>query len=158
MLHKNKKALSEIVGYTLLIVIALAMAAMVYTFLKVYIPKDVPQCEDEINIIVQDYSCVSNVLNLTLVNKGLFKADAVYLRLGSQSSKIRQQINPDNIYFIRPDGTIGLNPQEEFSGSYDVSYLGTPGTYTLEVQPAITQNRRPILCEKAAITQLVDCS
>jgi hypothetical protein len=156
-LRRNKKALSEIVGYTLLIVIALAMAGMVFAFLKIYIPKESVACTDNINLIVQDYSCSAsaNSLNLTITNKGLFKADAAYIRLGNESQKIKTQINKDNIYFPG-----GLNPGESYNSQFGIIEIinGVNGTYVLEVQPAQVISNRLILCEKAIITQPIECN
>jgi len=162
-LRRDKRAVSEIVGYTILIVIALAMAGMVYSFLRVYVPQAQPECEEDINLIVQDYSCsVADGINLTILNKGLFKADAAYLRLGSPNSKIRQQINTNEILFTRVYGDYGgygLNPGEKFFKNYPISsVINGSGTYVLEVQPAMLINNKYILCTKAFITQAIECA
>lgn len=160
MLHTNKKAISEIVGYALLIVIALVMAGLVYTFLKVYIPKATAECTEDINLFVKDYYCSASRLNLNITNKGLFKADAAYIRLGSPASKIKKQVNAYNINLYNSTGGIGLNPGEIFSTPvYNLeSIIEGPGTYELEVQPAVVINNRIILCDKAIITQTIECT
>jgi hypothetical protein len=161
-LRRNKKALSEIVGYTLLIVIALAMAGMVYTFLKIYIPKEQIQCTEDINLIVEDVSCsVSGGLTLTLANRGLFKADDAYIRLGNPNSKIRPQLNKGSTGLVDENGMLGLNPgSKTIPLSYPVSAasITAPGTYMLEVEPAVKIEGRTILCDKAIITQQVACT
>lgn len=160
MLHRNKKALSAIVGYTLLIIIVVSLAALAYPLLKLYLPKEQLHCEDDINLIVQNYLCTvsENQLNLTLSNKGLFKADAAYVRFGPQDRKIKAQINQDNFLLFNPDNSPGLNPGEEFPATYNVSaHLTGPGQYGLEVQPAVIIEKQLVVCEKSVITQPIEC-
>lgn len=159
---KNKKALSEIVGYTILIVIALALASMVTVFLttQVNIFKPKPGCNEEINLIVGDVACSfsKGELNITLINKGLFKADAAYLRFGNETQKLRQQINKDNFLLFGPGNTDGLNPGESSSAIYNISeQLISKGSYILELQPAIIQNKQLVVCENSIIFQTVQC-
>ena len=158
---KNNKALSEIVGYTLLIVIALGMAAGVYSFLKVYIPKEKPDCGEDVRLVIEDYACSSGKILVTLRNNGLFRADAAYIRLGPQTTKIKNQINPGDQIYLTPPGstTTGLDPGKSFSAEYTTSQaISGAGTYVLEVQPAVVKNRILTLCEKAIISQTVACS
>lgn len=160
MLCRDKKGLSEIVGYTILIIIALAMAGSVYTFLKVYIPKAQPQCQEDINLIIQDYNCSNSVLSIEITNKGLFNADAAYIRLGKAESKIRQQINANDVLFTKAAPPYyGLNPGEKFSKNYSVSAIvSESGKYNLEIEPAVLQNNRYILCTSSIIVQEIECS
>ncbi len=160
MLRKNKKALSEVVAYTLLIIIAISLAALAYPFLKLYLPKEKLECEQEINLIIPDYSCslAEGQLNLTLSNKGLFKADAAYIRFGAQDQRIKEQINRENFLLFNPDNSPGLNPGEEFSASYNVSaYLAEAGSYGLEIQPAVIIEKQLVVCEQSIITQTIEC-
>ena len=149
----NKKALSEIVGYTILIVIAISLSALVYSFLRLYIPKEQVTCEEDIKLIIQDYSCADNVLNLTITNKGLFKADIAYVRFGDESIKTR-------INNLSLSGELyGLNPGDPpFKSRYDVTNLVSgPGEYELELQPAIIVNKQITVCENAIVTQPITC-
>ncbi len=160
MLLKNKKALSEIVGYTILIVIALSLSVMVYAFLKIYVPKEKVECNEDVVLIIDDVSCsLSNgQLNMTLVNRGLFRADAAYVRFGNATQKIKPQINQNNFLLYNPDNTAGLNPEKSFFANYSIGSGLTPGTYGLEVQPAVIKNKQIVVCEKAIISQPVECN
>lgn len=151
----NKKALSEIVGYAILIVIAVSLSALVYSFLRLYIPKEQVTCEEDIKLIIQDSSCADNILNLTIKNKGLFKADASYVRFGNESQKIKTRIN--NLSLERE--LYGLDPGKSFSSRYNLSSLNIVNmTYELEIQPAIIADKQIIVCENAIITQPVECN
>ena len=160
MLHRNKKALSEVVGYAILIVIAISLSVMVYAFLRLYVPKEKVECNEEINLIIQDYSCSSsaNKLNLTIANKGLFKADAAYLRLGLVGQKTKPQINKNNFLLFGPGNSPGLNPGESFTSSdYDNFDVSSPDTYELELEPVVIINKQLVACQNSIITQPIEC-
>lgn len=160
MLHKNKKALSEVVGYAILIVIAISLSVMVYSFLRLYVPKEKVECNQEINLIIQDYSCSSsaNELNLTIANKGLFKADAAYLRLGLVGQKTKSQINKNNFLLFGPGNSPGLNPGESFSSNdYDNFDVSLSREYELELEPVVIINKQLVACQNSIITQLIEC-
>lgn len=158
MLRKNKKALSEIVGYTILIVIALSLSVMVYSFLKVYVPKETAECGQEINLIIRDYSCSveAKELNITLSNSGLFKVNAAYLRFG-KSGRATTQINKDNFLLYNESGSEGLNPQESYIFAFK-SLITESGEYKLELQPVIIQDKKLVACENAIVTETIQCN
>ena len=155
----NKRAVSEMVSYVLLVVIAVGLSIAVYAYLKVFIPKgEKPQCNEDIQLTVQDYICSNQTrtLSVTLYNKGLFKVDAVYLRLGKENSNV-----PLNILelLLRPS----LMPSDSHIVSVPKKNLGSaliaPGNYVLEVQPGANNEKGELaLCEKSVITQTITCT
>jgi hypothetical protein len=169
----NKKGVSIIVGYVLLIVIALSLSVFVYAFLKSYVPKEKPVCKDDVNLIIKDITCQvdeSNptetsvsLLEIQLENRGLFKIERAYLRIGREG-EIKKSVTPANPIRLYPDGStetnMGLNPREETGLK---KYLPPPeaGDYILEIQPAfftIEGNTDPntlALCPP--ITQKITC-
>ncbi|MCU0642310.1 MAG: hypothetical protein MUF61_01895 [archaeon] len=163
LLQSNKKAVSEVVGYVLLIIIALGLSALVFTYMKVIVPKEKVQCPEGISIIVQDYSCVRELgrttLNLTLSNRGLFNIDGAFIRFGKQEQKIKEQINKGpQFYLYNSTKGIGLPPGGVYSPSFDVNYLvDSTDTYGVEIIPAIMKDNKPVLCETAIISQPIAC-
>jgi flagellin-like protein len=155
----DKKGISEIVGYVILIVIAVGLSVLVYSYLRFMIPKEIPECEEGISLIVQNYSCLAgNELSLTLLNKGLFRIDGAYINLGEEGKKIRVQINKDNFYLYNASGAIGINPGEEFFSSYGISNVaGGAGNYILEIEPLTKINNDIVFCKNAITTQPVIC-
>ena len=162
----NKRGVSEVVGYVLLIVIAMGIATIVYTFLKVYVPKEKPECREGINIIVNNASCFNNgVQNIRLVleNKGLFEINKAYLRIGKDTSSYKEDIptvNPVNL--VNENGRAGLDPGE-LSNLPDFSLplaFNAPGEYILEIQPAYTEikGRKEILSICPPITLSITCA
>jgi hypothetical protein len=81
---KNKKGLSVIIGYVLLMTISIVMSALVYQWLKTYVPKDTIECEDGTSLMIKNlhYDCTSTPkrLVITLKNNGKFKLDGYFIR------------------------------------------------------------------------------
>lgn len=152
------------IAYVLLIVIAIGLSIGVYSFLKIYIPKEKPECPSDIHLIVKNFSCSSSQtqeLIITFTNKGLFSVDGVYVRIARSERKIRQLIN--DLQDLPPTDLnkffIDLPPGESVTYSYNADPVEGPGNYTLEIQPAV-YTKKGILaaCETAVITQEIQCS
>jgi hypothetical protein len=153
----NKKAISEIVGYTILIVIAVSLSILVYSFLRLYIPKSQVTCEEDVKLIIQGYTCEGGRLNLTLTNKGLFKAGAFYLRFEDKVTGFKNQTNPNDFLLYGPNNAQNLNPGESYrTNIYTLSNYGfninPNGNYSLELQPAILIDKKVVVCENAIVT------
>ena len=173
MKTKNKKGISIMVSYVLLVVIAVSLSTLLYAFLKLYVPKEKPECKDGINIAIQDVQCISKTLTVTLQNRGRFKISAVYIRIGNASREFRQWINDpiktknyEGFYPLNETLGPGLFPGEtkKFpkTGLFPVnSTVVSNGQYTIEVQPAVYTGKAATpedlaLCP--AITQTINCT
>jgi hypothetical protein len=168
----KKKGISIMISYVLLIAIAVGLSASLYVFLKVYIPKDKPECKDGIDIAVAnvDY-CANGILGLSLQNRGRFKIGAAYIRLGKQDREYREWLNDPNdpnvdyqhFYFFDPANGPGLFPGETTTiGPFTSSVVvDADAKYLLEVQPAIFTGDEVSIEDLAlcpAITQEIDCT
>ncbi len=160
LLHfKSKKGISEVVSYTLLIIISVALVLIVFSFLKVYIPKfQTPECPSEVNIAVQNVSCSASdqgspgEVSLILVNKGFFTVDAVYVRFREPERTIKAIIDYFNETEIKPGETISIPT------AVSADIIVGEG-YTLEVQPSIyTDEGELAVCEKSVVKQKVSCN
>ena len=163
MINKNKRGVSVMVAYVLLIVIAIGISAGVYSFLKVYVPKDQAQCPEDVRLITQNFSCDSgqtNPLTISFANKGLFSVDAVYVRIARSERKIRQLINdPKDLKPTEVDKFfIDLPPGQSLTESYKATPVEGPGNYTLEIQPAVYDGDILAICENAVVTQNIVCN
>lgn len=136
----KKRGVSEIVSYTLLIVIALSISVLVYAYLKVYVPKEKPECKEGINLIIEEVNCnfTRKELSLVLQNRGLFKVETAFIRIGKSSElkKIVSGANPVTLYSNA--GTLYLRPQEStYLIAFNISSaVASSGEYIIEVQPA----------------------
>ncbi len=168
-LLQNKRAISEMVSYVLLIIIAVGVSGLVFAYIKFYVPKgQLPECPQDVGIVIKDYTCIMGTnpqLTLSLVNKGLLTVDAVQIKFEKTERRIRQNINKGPLYFSNN----GLKPGEEYiTVPYNVGTIVTsPGSYTVEIQPAMYTDRikegysggkEIAYCQNAIITQLITCS
>ncbi len=104
----NKKAVSPIIGYILLIGMILIVSTITFQWVKTYIPKEALQCPDGVSMFIQklDYNCStlpSNTLNLTLKNNGRFNISGYFIRASQDPNQIATY---DLSYFI-PSGDNG---------------------------------------------------
>ncbi len=175
----DKKAVSEMVSYAVLIIIAIGLSVLVYAYLQVYVPKEKATCPSDVALIVQEYTCTASKtigqanLTLTLLNKGFFTLDTVYLRVGPEERRIKELINDPNsavsssaiaydnfyLFWIDENNTKrqGLPPGKTYQRTYHPK-LNQSGTYGLEVQPALLRKGKLVLCERAVTTQTLSCS
>lgn len=86
----DKKAISELVSYVLLITLALAMAAAVWFFIRPFAEKPLPEegCPESVNIVLENYSCDGNSMTYTLRNRGLHDVTGVKLSVINDTSDI----------------------------------------------------------------------
>jgi hypothetical protein len=84
---KQKKAISVIVGYVLLITISLALSMLVYVWMKRQTPAITTECPDTLSLMIQDYICnnETNTLNLTIKNNGLYNIQGAIIKVSNSS-------------------------------------------------------------------------
>jgi hypothetical protein len=84
ILQKDKKAVSLMVGYVLLVTIAIIMGAIVYQWMRSYVPRESIECPDGVSIYIKEVNCeVSGsdyILNLSITNNGRFNVDGYFIR------------------------------------------------------------------------------
>src|SRR3989338_5258798 len=150
----DNKRISEMVAYTLLIIIAVGISVLVYTYLQVLVPKDKATCPDTISATILNVSCSINEINVTVYNKGLFTIDALYLRLGSKDKKVKPLINSESVEI----GQNGLAPGQSTILKIPLNTgIAIVGENSLELQPAVRSRDRFSLCDNAVITRTLEC-
>jgi hypothetical protein len=100
---KEKKGVSIMVGYVLLITLAIVMGVIAYNWMKTYIPKEPTECQEGVSMIIQEAQFASSKLTLTMKNNGKFNI-AGYLIYVSNSSEQELQTIDISSYL---DETIG---------------------------------------------------
>jgi hypothetical protein len=157
---QNKKGVSLMISYALLIVITIALGALVYAYLKFYLPSDKTECPEDMSLRALNIVCISDgqhaTLSMDLYNAGLFNVSGVYLRFGASERTVRLQIpeNKGQELFDYP-----LAPGSAYTKTYVLNSLLEPSVsnYILEIQPAIFAEKSTIPCTNAIITQPVTC-
>ena len=143
------------IGYVLLIVIAISLAFGVYYYLQNYLPSDRVECGNEVSLSIEEVICQDGEVNVTLLNRGLFNVNGAFIRIGDEVRVFRTTLNEGESQFLFRDMEDGLlNPGEKWEGSY--TYSGT-GMQEIEVEPLRYIENEPVLCENAVVRQVVDC-
>ncbi len=83
---KDKKAVSVIIGYVMLISMAIALSILVFAWLRFYVsPGEELECPSDVALVIQDYYYDGETLGLRLKNKGLFSIDGYFVRASNRS-------------------------------------------------------------------------
>ncbi|MFH1307331.1 MAG: archaellin/type IV pilin N-terminal domain-containing protein [archaeon] len=156
----NKKGLSEVIAYVLLIVIALTLSAVVYTWMKGYlfVPSEV--CPEGASIIIQDYDCSEfPKIQVLLNNHGRYNLDGFVIK-GSNNSQglvinpLEPIPNPNMFeggFILVPDFRPGLSIKENFT------YFELNSLSRIEISPIMYDEKSDnyIICEESVIVQQV---
>ncbi len=166
----EKRAVTEMVAYVAMIIVAFSISIIIYTYLQVQTPKDRPECPEGVALIVSDATCKLifkknippiSTLDITLENKGRNSIDGAYVRMGAKDQEVKNLLNDDKIFFTNvatAEGKYELPPGHSISQSYrDTLSISRSGTYSIEVQPVIGTPGNLALCEKAITIKIVQC-
>ncbi|PIN89573.1 hypothetical protein COU60_03105 [Candidatus Pacearchaeota archaeon CG10_big_fil_rev_8_21_14_0_10_34_76] len=169
LLLKDKMGVSIMVGYVLLIVMAIGMAGIVYSYLKFYVPSDRAECPEDVNLAIAEASCIGGILSISLENRGLFSVDGAYVKIGEANRTVRETMcfngppsgnNQCDIIFGL--GIEGLKPGEFLDKSFDYSAYGNeylPGEKELEIQPVVINKKNEwLICKQAIVTKTIRCT
>lgn len=157
---QDKKGVSEIVSYVLLISITFAISGMIYAWLVFYVtPGQEIKCDEGISLTIRSYfyNCTLNTFNITLQNRGLFDIDGYVIRVNNQTgSKI-------GVYTLNKSGTnisTGMTYADNYSNVGNLAggkFLGGSIKF-IEVQPFTKQNGNlTVYCDNIAEQEIV-CS
>lgn len=89
----EKRGISPVIGYVMLVIIALAVGALIFTWMRGFAPAESNTCRDGISLAIVQTECDENWLNLTSKNNGRFNVGGYSI-----------------IASVNPDSTIGSVP------------------------------------------------
>ncbi len=158
----NKKALSEIISYVLLISIGLAISGMVFIWLKDYVKdSNVESCPDEISLMIEhlEYNKIedsNNVSNLTLTikNRGLFNIDGYLIRVNDKPG-----LNQGVWLLSTKNEPLNISKSQTLTfNETDFESLNISKVCYVDVQPFIISKsgNKNIMCKNTA-SRKVDC-
>ncbi len=169
---KDKKAVSLLISYVILIGIVLALSIGIFIWLKDLANfQPVVSCKDGSSINVEDYSCDGHSITLNIRNNGRFSINGFILRVGDDEERtpitylhVQQSPNvqltiPGNAGFVTP-----LKPSENinvtFSNQETVNGVVKKVDYRFikigQIQPFIIENKEKIICENSIIKQKIE--
>ena len=158
------------VGYVILIAIAVALSTAVFFYLKLYLPEDKPECSQDIDLIIDSLSCsyvqvsggspTTSVVDIKLTNKGLFSVDSAYIKIGDAERVFRTTLNDvdvDRMISSCNDFDIVLKPGAQFCKTY--TYASAPTiAQEVTVEPLVWIDNTPVLCPESIVTKKIYCT
>jgi len=174
---ENKKAVSEMVAYVLLVVISISLAIIVYAWLSKYIRvTPTPECPDSVALSVEDYVCYDDnqTLLLRVKNKGFFNISGYDIWGTSNTSKealtsLRYEVSasgmPKGRYYFEifsksptfGNGTLGPGRIDSKIHLFYYDDFPTNHLEKIKIQPFVVIKDREAMCDKAIIVMEVGC-
>lgn len=168
---KNKKGVSVMIGYILLITFAIVIAIAVYSWLNTYVPKEGLSCPDGVSMYISDYEISDNKINLTFVNNGNFDIHGMIIRYSNESSKKIADKNfkgfPDNVitgslgkagFQFKEERYIEPSETKTLEGFKFQSSFGSGDYLLIEATPIRIQEKtkRLITCSEAKTRKIIN--
>lgn len=154
------------VGYVLLIAIAVALSSAVFYFLRLRLPSDNPQCDVDIKISIDSVSCNLNspvnpsysIINLNITNRGLFKVDGAYVKIGDSGRVFRETLNNVEEGLVSScNNEDYLNPGDTFCANYNYNVVPS-SVQEITVEPFVWVDNKPVLCSDAVVKKEINCN
>ena len=76
----NKKAVSVLIGYVLLIAGIIVVSGVVYIWLRSYVPRPSIECPEGVSLFIEDMNCEGSNLNLSIRNNGRFEVNGYFIK------------------------------------------------------------------------------
>jgi len=168
--RKNKKAVSVMIGYVLLISAAIFIGVVVYAWLKTYVPKATSECPDTTSIFIKDYLYTGDELQITLKNNGKFNLTGYFIRATNSpeqelatidlSQKLKSEfggITLGNSILFNESNENTLGPNSEKTHKFDLTEIGS--IYSIEIIPIRYQKEdnkiRLVSCGNAKVREMI---
>jgi hypothetical protein len=159
--RKNKKGVSEVVAYVLLIVLAVSIASMVYAWLKQQpkILEEGQECPEGTKLVILniEYNEGTN-LTFDIQNRGLFTTNGFTIKMNNRRGEnIGAFILNRSEMNILPGDTISYEKKWTLSKLKDINdkILGEPITY-LTLQPWVKDKKtgKILICKESSSVEL----
>lgn len=147
----NKRAISELLAYVLLVGLAVSLSIAIYSWLKFYVnPSSAVTCPGGVSLIIYNYNCstISGKMyfNLEVQNKGLFNISGYILRVNDKNEGLPVYLIT-NTNFTNP-----LMPHERNYSKLDIIF---PTIKEVEIEPFRIDKDKQVLCDQATIRQKI---
>ncbi len=150
-LHKKrneKRGISVVVGYAVLIAMTISLSVLVFQWLRYYV-SDTGEvetgCPEGTNVVIQEAKCIwgpSANLSVSLKNKGRHTVDGFVIRVNNRT-------NSEQGFYTSGDVDKLLKPGESHLQENLLSYFenGLNNINLVEVQPFKSINGKNIYCD-----------
>lgn len=162
--RKDKRGISVLVSYVLLVTLAVALAATTYFFILPYARKPLPEeaCPEGISIVIENYSCVNNKINITIKNRGLHDVTGVYIKTESTAEELKDlweisaRVGCDPFYQCTPCGIeASISPGDECFVEIPPQIL--TNTAKIVLIPYRVEKEYTTLCKDSVVKLGIEC-
>jgi hypothetical protein len=173
MEKNNKKGLSIMIGYVLLVTAAIVIGTIVYSWIITYVPSEGKSCPEDVSVFLREYDCIDGEsLNLTLKNNGKFDIAGIFIYSSNNAEEEIASIDLSDyldeggintnsviLFVSTSENSFGTNQEKMIS--FDLTeYSGTISF--LEIIPARFQENKNklefITCGNSKIKEKITCS
>lgn len=157
----NRRGLSEVVGYVMLVVIGMSLAMLVYGWLKGQLPGKEKECPSGISLIVSNHTCTSKGIKITVRNEGRFNLEGYIVR-GINETGFKKELTirgegKTSRFFYEGGNLLSLKPEEKFT-SGDLKDSELENIDKVEIIPLkLIEDMGRVQCSRARITHEVNC-
>jgi hypothetical protein len=169
---RDRKGVSIMIGYVILVTIAIGLSVAVFAFLQLYLPKDTPVCNVDVSVGFVEPLCFDDdgtendfddqfTVSLRVANRGLFTVDGAFIRIGEENRIYRQVLGEPEFLFAEDDAGGVLQPNsvsniKRFSEEYVPSVQNIP--HILEIEPFVLVDGKPALCQQSVSRITIQCT
>ena len=163
----DKKAVSEMVGYVLLVTLVVTMGVLVYAWVKTYVPTATIECPDDVSIFIEDVNCTDSILKLNIKNTGMFNIAGYFIKATSNPTEELATIdlspnltsegnNASKAVLFLPENSVQVGDEKT-----SIFNLQGQVIYSIEITPVrfqeIDNKIRFVSCSEATIKKEVNC-
>jgi len=174
-IKKDKKALSEMVSYILLVVIAIGLSVGIYSWLRGQLPSESEEkCSEDVAITIRDYDCdtTNDIITLTLENSGMFNIQGVYARGANEIGKITtlmldsptklvvagEGISTLGRYDFSPSSPLKIGKTKEVKFYYNFTAQIGDKLEKIQIQPFVNGKTNLLLCDNVVDLKVNACT
>ena len=119
------------IGYILLVSLAVVMGGVMYVWMKSYVPKDSVDCPDGSSISIKsyEYSSALKILNVTLKNNGRFNLSGYYIRAINNTNQTIATLDVSQDFIVEY-GAVKLDKSISFTSLGNINSFMPNGEVT----------------------------
>jgi hypothetical protein len=162
----NKKAVSEMISYVILIAIVLSLSIGIYAWLKAA-SNATPaiDCKEDTSVVVTSYQCLGDI-RLSIKNNGYFNVDGIILAVGNNSQRAPDSYLLSSYLTNSLEGHYNFVPSLAPGETREAKFIAQTNAgkidfniSVIQIQPFIIDKNQEIICNKAVIKQnLENCN
>jgi len=168
---KNKKAVSLMLSYVILISIVIGLSVGVYAWLKTMsVSPEAVDCSEGTSVILEDYTChPDGYIELNLKNNGRFNVTGIILSVGDNPQQvpitylipqITGGVIEGHYQFPTPlkpgQNAIAVFTNKEYDVNRVEQEINFQNIEVIQIQPFIIQNSKRINCQQSVIKQEIN--